>query len=80
MNNDVVYNETNKEVEQVHVFGKTFLPHNRRQFYIRSNDLYCGPDDHITSMAAGDRHAIIVTGSGHVFGFGDNSSGRKIGS
>lgn len=61
-------NENDNDAPQVYLLGKTYLANNQGQFYIRN--------DPIIHMAAGDRHTIIVTGTGRAFAFGDNSSGR----
>ncbi|CAF1274011.1 unnamed protein product [Rotaria sordida] len=61
-------NENDNDAPQVYLLGKTYLANNQGQFYIRN--------DPIVHMAAGDRHTIIVTGSGRAFAFGDNGSGQ----
>lgn len=53
---------------QVYLLGKTYLSNNDK-FYIRN--------DSIVQMAVGDRHSIILTGSGRAYAFGDNKSGRE---
>ena len=55
------------DIPEIYVLGKTYLSISD-SFHIRNDPFIC--------MAAGDRHAILVTESGCVFAFGDNNSGR----
>ncbi|CAM4906816.1 unnamed protein product [Rotaria socialis] len=62
-----IHENSHNNAPTAHLFGKTYLAKNE-EFYI--------PNDPVIHMAAGDRHTIIITESGRVFGFGDNDSGQ----